>query len=220
MNSQIRVPSLLLFISIILLHSLSSVLAIDAPTSLLNENQSIPATRVGPSLSDVLKEGPEFLEDAVEHYTAFAGKFFPILSKLVISPTKARKIWKEVSKVVDKSDLIFIFFIGWLLVPLVGFPYEKLNKGKALEGEQERKHVPFRGTHLFIYLDHLSQACKVAALVYFFDCLSIGVGTMGFSVKDYSQIAAKSIYTAWIFARFRTLKDYLVEKNLVFTVKV
>jgi small-conductance mechanosensitive channel len=211
--------SLLLVTSITLLGSLSAVLAIDAPTSLLKDNPSIPPTRSLPN--HVLKEGSEAFEEVVEYYTAFAGKFFPILSKLVISPKKARKIWKEVSTVIDMSDLVFIFFIGWLLVPLVRFPYERLgnvevttlDKAEVIEGKQKRKHIPFSGTYVYLYLDHLSRACKVAALVYLIDCLAICIDTMGFNVKNYSQIAAKVIYTIWIFSRFRTLKDYLVEKK-------
>ena len=202
--------ALIIRITVLLTWGFPSISGIDVPTTALKDNLSIPN---GPGLPNVSRIGnSEAFEDAVEYYTAFAGKFFPILSKLLISPKKAKQIWNEVSSVIDRNDLILIFFIGWILVPLVRFPIDRFGRYEGI-GDGKRKKMSFTNSYLYLYLDHMSRACRVAALVYLVDCLVICIDTMGFSVKNYSQVAAKIIYTAWIFSRFRTLKDYVVSKK-------
>lgn len=162
-----------------------------------------------------------------EDISAFAGKIAPVLSKLYITPEKATNIWLALKTVTEPADLIFIAFIGWLLLPLVQFPYEKLPL-KLAQKEREEDDViqsspskiqqkkkiklPFLESKVYFYTHLLSEAARIAAFVYSMDCLAIAMETLGFHVQYFSKYAAKVTYTAWIFVRINALRKYLIKK--------
>jgi small-conductance mechanosensitive channel len=156
----------------------------------------------------------DHIEGTLEHYSALAGKIFPSLSKLFISPKTARKIFKQIQKVQEPGDWIFIFLLGWVTIPAVKYPYEKMVIGSSKQDTAKTEAIrPFQETFVYHFADHLSQAGKLAALVYGLDCIAIALETIGFSqVTMFSPYLAKAIYTVWIFSRFNKLKRFLVFK--------
>jgi small-conductance mechanosensitive channel len=128
--------------------------------------------------------------------------------------TSLKNIFKEIQKVQEPGDWIFIFLLGWATIPVVKYPYEKIVIGStSKENQGTTIKRPFRESFIFHFADHLSQAGKIAALVYGLDCMAIALETIGFSqVTMFSPYIAKAIYTIWIFLRFNQLKRFLVFK--------
>lgn len=203
--------------------------AIETPTTSTSKPPSSSASSTNHasftknSFSGIVGNTFEALEDhiegTIEHYSALAGKIFPVLSKLYISPDKARNIFKQIQKVQEPGDWIFIFLLGWVTIPVVKYPYEKLVMGSSTRdtakgGSPTSSKRPFQESFLYYFADHLSQAGKIAALVYGLDCIAIALETIGFShVTMFSPYIAKAIYTLWIFMRFNKLKRFLVFKS-------
>ncbi len=176
----------------------------------------------------------------IEHYSAFAGRIFPILSKLVISPQKAKQIFHGIQTVARLDEWIMIIAIGWATVPLIRFRYEHMRIGISkrgntqetihregvqnysssayLEGDNiqrknEESKLPFEKTFICHLANHISQAGKIAALVYGIDCAIIAIKAMGFTIpKEISQCAPQAIYTAWMFFRLMKWKRFVVTR--------
>lgn len=174
-----------------------------------------------------------FLSELLDHYSAFAGKLFPILSKFYIPPSKARQIFKEIKTVADLGEWIMLIMIGWATVPLIKYPYKRIGATKRKIGfekdsikkndegnEIEKPKIPFENTFLFQLSNHVAEAGKIALLVYIIDCFFISIKTMGFGIeRKYSQLAAKGIYTSWIFSRLLRWKRFFVRKAVYATKK-
>lgn len=201
--------------------------AIDTPTTSTAKPPRAPSSSntindafTKNSFSDMVGSTFEALEDhiegTIEQYSALAGKIFPVLSKLFISPKKARKIFRQIHKVQEPGDWIFIFLLGWVTIPAVKYPYEKIVIGRSAKQQDttnSKPKRPFQETFLYHFADHLSQAGKIAALVYGLDCIAIALETIGFSrVTVFSPYLAKAIYTLWIFLRVNKLKRFLIFK--------
>ena len=142
---------------------------------------------------------------------AVAGKLFPLLSKLFITPAKARDIVANVGSAVDVGDLFLIAFFGWVLLPVSKFLYN-------------RKHmaddpVPdFATSKRFKILTLISQAAKLGGIVYLIDVLSITLNVIGikFPYKhNFAVKAAQVLFTTWAVYRFIPYKKYLIEKNVL-----
>ena len=197
--------SLILFI----LKCVQLASAIDSPTSATKTAQPNAFSKFG----DVFEKFEDKIEDSIDHYSAFAGKIFPILSKLYISPEKARQIATAINKVQEPGDWIFIFLLGWVTMPIIQYPYEKLAIGTSPITKDGKVKTPFKETFIFHIADHVSQAGKIAALVYGIDCIAIALETIKFKgVTQYSPLVAKAIYTVWMFLRCNALKKYFVFK--------
>mmetsp|Transcript_22405 Transcript_22405/g.33161 ORF Transcript_22405/g.33161 Transcript_22405/m.33161 type:complete len:446 (-) Transcript_22405:96-1433(-) len=198
--------SLILFI----LKCVQLASAIDSPTS---ATRKAPPNAFG-KIGDVFEALEDKFEDSIDHYSAFAGNIFPILSKLYISPEKARQIATAINKVQEPGDWIFIFLLGWATMPIIQYPYEKLLAiGTSPITKDGKLKKPFKETFIYHIADHVSQAGKIAALVYGLDCIAIALETMGFKgVTQYSPHIAKAIYTIWMFLRFNALKQFFVFK--------
>lgn len=146
-----------------------------------------------------------------DNISALAGKVAPVLSKLWITPEKARNIFTALKTVTDVEDVIFIGFFGWILLPLVRLIYVKYILSREQEGEFPPKK-PFLDTKLFLITNLISEAGRMAALVFSIDCLAIAFETIGFNVQNYSKLTAKAVYMTWIFTRINRLRNYLVSK--------
>jgi len=183
------------------------VAAIDSPFSGTTKTSTNNAfTKIEDVVGNTFEALEDKFEDSINHYSAFAGKIFPILSKIYISPERAREIATAINIAQEPGDWIFIFLLGWATIPVIKYPYEKLVIGTSLTTKK-----PFKETFAFQFALHLSQAGKIAALVYGMDCVAIALQTMGFNgVTQYSPYIAKAIYTLWIFSRVNELKQYLV----------
>lgn len=187
------------------------VSALDSPASATTNKLSKSATfsNVSEKVGVAFEAVEDRIEDTIRHYSAFAGKIFPILSKLYISPAKAKKIVQAIQKVQEPGDWIFIFLVGWATIPVIRYPYEKIILGGSLK--KTNVVPPFKESFIYYFAEHLSQAGKIAALVYGLDCITIAMETIGFhSISTIMPSVAKGIYTFWIFSRFNTFKKFLV----------
>jgi len=190
-------------------------------------SKTSPFSKASDIVGDAFEAVEDRFEDALGQYSALAGKLFPILSKLYISPAKATKIFKAIQKVQDPCDWIFIFLLGWVTIPLVRIPYEKIVIGTTSQRRRKKSADtgtgtgiipaparPFNDTFIFHFAEHLAQAGKIAALVYGLDCLAIALDTLGFqAATTFSPYIAKAIYTMWMFKRFSRVVHYLVFKS-------
>mmetsp|Transcript_5030 Transcript_5030/g.6506 ORF Transcript_5030/g.6506 Transcript_5030/m.6506 type:complete len:472 (+) Transcript_5030:97-1512(+) len=178
------------------------------------------ANNIGDSIDDILND----VHNVLEHKMAFAGKIFPVLSKLYISPVKAKEIYQEVKHVAELGEWITIVLIGWATMPMIKMPYQLLGIGKSRRNTEkelgqgvEKRKKPFEESFVFQLAQHISSAGKIAALVYGIDCVIIALKTLGFEIeKKYSQFAAKLIYSTWFFTRALNWKRYVV--NQIFIV--
>jgi small-conductance mechanosensitive channel len=159
-----------------------------------------------------------------EHISAFAGKISPILSKLYVTPEKAKNVITAIKFVTEPADLVFIILIGWFLLPLVQLPYDKLYLSRNTEGDDAvaektvttatpvKVRREFKATKLYFYTHLIAEAGRIAGLVYLVDCLAIALEVLGFNVQNHSKICAKTIYTAWAFTRINGFKKFLVAR--------
>ena len=184
--------------SLLLLLLLETSSGIEFPSS------HIPSAEKKFDASQTFEELKDHLEESIEHYSAIMGKIFPFLSKLFISPRKAKQIYRNISMVQHPGDWIFILFLGWGTMPIIRFPYEK-----GIMGSKRKKE--FRQSYTYLFADQISQAGKIAALVYSFDCIIIALTTMGFHGLDkITPIIVKSIYTTWAFRRISACKRHII----------
>ena len=205
---------------------------IQLPESGTNEESDV--------LSQIVDDIQDVWEDIIEDFSdaAFAGKIFPILSKLLIRPETARRIYTALKSTISVGDLLFILIVGWTTVPVLQFLYdqfvytapvveshsqnittiaddsatEKEDSTEKINSSEDHITPTFKNTFLFHFADHIGQAGKIAGLVYVIDCFSIIVKCMGFDVKNYSQVIAKIIYTVWTYLRIQDFKSYLVKR--------
>lgn len=144
-----------------------------------------------------------------ENISALAGKVAPVLSKLWITPEKARNIFVALKTVTDVEDVIFIGFFGWVLLPILRLFYSKYFLAREREGDFPPKK-PFVDTKLFLIANLIAEAGRIAAMVFSIDCLAISLETIGFNVQNFSKLTAKAVYMTWIFTRINRFRNYLV----------
>jgi len=183
------------------------------------------------AIHDIVEISEEFMKSAV------AGKILPLATRLWTIKAKHKDIATAIHKLASPSELILLILLGWTTVPILQYPYNKFIIGSSprslsklstddstdaitdLEEKKKTSSTPtttseFQHSLLFLIADHISRASKVAVLVYAIDCIAVTLKTLGFNVKNYSQIIAKVIYTTWFFDRLRSLKKYLIFKLL------
>ena len=180
------------------------------------------STSTAPTAKKATTKMFSFPHHKKENISAFAGKIAPVLSKLYITPDKARNIASAIKTVTEPADIVFIVLIGWFLLPLVQLPYDKLYlaKGGADNDALDQKSVTttakirksFKDSKLYFYTHVIAEAGRIASLVYLVDCLAIALEVVGFNVQNHSKLCAKTIYTAWLFTRINGLRKYLVAK--------
>jgi small conductance mechanosensitive channel len=184
--------------------SLLLILLLETSSGIEFPSSHIPSAEKKFDASQTFEELKDHLEESIVHYSAIMGKIFPFLSKLFISPRKAKQIYKNISIVQHPGDWIFILFLGWGTMPIIRFPYEK-----GIMGSKRKKE--FRQSYTYLFADQLSQAGKIAALVYSIDCIIIALTTMGFHGLDtITPIIVKSIYTTWAFRRISACKRHII----------
>lgn len=202
----------------------AQIAAIESPRSATGQKSSSPSNPL-PSVKDAVDDAfdvfealEDRFEDTISHYSAFAGKIFPLLSKLYVSPKKARKIINEIRTVQEPGDWIFILTLGWITIPVVKCTYEKFVIGKNSRTKCGNTERLFKESLVYYFAEHVSQAGRIAAGVYVLDCVAIALDTMGFqAISQYSPNIAKAIYTVWIFSRVSSFKRFMVFKFFAIT---
>ena len=202
----------------LLLPSSKFVLAADKFTT----PTAFTSTSTAPTAKKSTTKMFSFPHHKKENVSAFAGKIAPVLSKLYITPDKARNIASAIKTVTEPADIVFIVLIGWFLLPLVQLPYDKLYLAKGVADNDAlgqtsvtttaKMKKAFKDSKLYFYTHVIAEAGRIASLVYLVDCLAIALEVVGFNVQNHSKLCAKTIYTAWLFTRINGLRKYLVAK--------
>jgi hypothetical protein len=84
-----------------------------------------------------------------------AGRLFPFLSNFFIGPAKWRDITKNVSTAVDLGDLFLIAVLGWAVLPLSAFVFNRRHRS-------DDPLPDFRNSTLFKISSLTSQIAKIA----------------------------------------------------------
>jgi hypothetical protein len=164
------------------------------------------------ALHDIVEISEEFMKSAV------AGKILPFTARLWTIKTKYKDIASAIKNLASPAELILLIVLGWTAVPILQYPYNKLIIGtsprsttkiisteegthtsssgtpsdtelvSSPKGEKGDAAVAFHESILFLIADHIARASKVAVLIYFIDCIAVTLKTLGFNVKNYSQI--------------------------------
>lgn len=173
-------------------------------------------------VTDDTLEATQDIADILEQ-SAFAGKIVPVLSKFLVSPHKAREIWGKVALVANWGDLLFLVLVGWVTVPAVRFPYDRLGAPildrspvRGVDGGtagSEKKRKNFSETNLFHAAQSISQMAKVALLAYAVDVLFIVIKGMGYEFEKLESVPkafAKIAFTGWAASRVAVFKRHLI----------
>ena len=197
---------------IVLYISLVVAASIDTPPATCSLSGKPPSSR-SRGFTNAFENIEGRIEHTIGHYSAFAGKIFPILSKLYVSPNEAKQIFKEIQTVQEPGDWIFILLLGWAIIPMIKYPYEKFVIGMQPK-ENQAPPRPFKESGIFHFAEHLQQAGRIGAVVYGLDCIGIALETMGFQkINQYMPSVAKGIYCLWMFSRLNTFKRFVVFKS-------
>jgi hypothetical protein len=144
------------------------------------------------------------VKEMVEHVT-LAGSLTPFVRRLFLSKEEFKHVLEIVSATVHWEDLTLILMLGWLSVPALKFPYEKLKVTTK----------PFRQSYTFVVADLLQQVAKIALAVYLMDIVKLFCIGMGFDfckMKEFPHAFAHAAYTLWLATRVSTLKKHLLRQ--------
>jgi small-conductance mechanosensitive channel len=117
---------------------------------------------------------------------------------------KITEIKDHLLDVVHLGDMLFLLILGWGSVPFLGALFHKFFKNN---------NKPYETSYFMLIADHVSQAARIALVVYAVDCAVVVLGTLGFTfahVKPVTQVFAKVIYIAWASQRMSIFKRYLL----------
>lgn len=130
----------------------------------------------------------------------------PALSKFAVGRDKLTEIGENLLDVVHPGDFVFLSLLGWASVPFCRFLFRRLDRN-------HKSKYPYNESYLYQFASHISQAARIALVVYAVDCVAVVLNTLGFTfvhVGHVSQAFAKIIYIAWASHRLSVFKRYLL----------
>lgn len=113
--------------------------------------------------------------------TLAGSSLLPFIKRLLIPKEEFRALKETISKGVHWEDMVTMTVIGWLTVPTVQWPYQKLLPDLI------KPKVPFRSTVMYVLANHLQQIARIALLVYFVDIFKMLCIGMGFDFCKMSK---------------------------------
>ncbi|KAL7500393.1 hypothetical protein ACHAWT_008147 [Skeletonema menzelii] len=167
--------------------------------------------------------------------SALAGKISSICQVFVLSQDDIHQILSNVYEVIHRStfDLVVLFALGWLFVPAMGVVYDVLDDGKdkikrvASRAElrknassveiDDKNDGSYENSYIYQFAVHISQAAKLALLVYLCDIVVVALHTVGYNAEGWGNVStlfAKVLYTSWIANRMQRFKTYFLTKFL------
>ena len=106
-----------------------------------------------------------FASPAATSNVVLAGKIAPALSKFALNSKMMSKIGAALKKQTNIVDLMFIALVGWASQPVVRFVYEKFfEKWRKKDWDDTYMHHTWKV---------ISEAARIASIVYAIDCLDI-----------------------------------------------
>lgn len=136
------------------------------------------------------------------------GQIVPVLHKLTPTNDDLHQIWQLLTRAVHPLDFLVLSVLGWAMVPLFGCLYYAILNRKL--------NAAYETSYLYQFADHISQAARLAIVVYGFDCLILALAGMGFNfsrIGNLSQGFAKILYIAWAAQRLSVFKRYLLAQT-------
>jgi small-conductance mechanosensitive channel len=134
------------------------------------------------------------------------GQIVPTLSKFVAGKDKLSEIGENLIDAVHPGDFVFLALLGWASVPLCGLLFSTFDS--------KRKH-PYNESYIYQLANHISQAARIALVVYAVDLVVVVLNTLGFTyfhVGQVSQAFAKIIYVAWASQRLSVFKRHVLSQ--------
>lgn len=167
------------------------------------------------------------------HHQLFGAHLFPSVYKLMAAPFKIPAIWNELRKTIDFVDLMILGLLCIVLVPFSSVVFDMFElkrrphlKTKSVKDEDGKFINPFLRSYSHAIAQRLTEATKIAIVVYLFDiCLVVlhvlEFEVFGFSIPEdedpLSLKLARVLYTIWgsiLLIRFkRTLLSQAVNKH-------
>jgi small-conductance mechanosensitive channel len=130
------------------------------------------------------------------------GKILPVLQMFAVSREDLQEIYHRLYQAVHPGDLIVLTLVSVGVVPIFSFLF-----GCGSDGDKPNH------SYLYQFASHVSQAAKLAIVVYAFDCMVLVLTSLGFSfssLSTYSKGFAKILYICWMTQRLSVLKRYLL----------
>jgi small-conductance mechanosensitive channel len=134
------------------------------------------------------------------------GQIVPTLSKFAVGKDKLSEIGEHLIDAVHPGDFVFLALLGWASVPFCGLLFSAFDR--------KRKH-PYNESYTYQFANHISQAARIALIVYAVDLVVVVLNTLGFTyfhVGQVSQAFAKIIYVAWASQRLSVFKRHILSK--------
>jgi small-conductance mechanosensitive channel len=127
------------------------------------------------------------------------GSIIPVLERLAVSQDELENIGRRLYSAIHPGDVFVLLFLSLCTVPIArvvfGIPVNKTDG------------------YLFQIFSHISQAAKLAMLVYVFDCVVVILSSLGFSFKTLTTMSkgfAKILYVSWLGFRICVFKRYML----------
>lgn len=132
------------------------------------------------------------------------GSIIPVLEKLAVSQDDLEIIGRTLYSAIHPGDLLVLLCLSIFTVPFARFVFG----------------IPSSKTDGYVYqiASHISQASKLAILVYFFDCIVVILSTLGFSFHSLTTMSkgfAKILYVSWLGYRLSVFKRYMLGRAIV-----
>lgn len=136
--------------------------------------------------------------------TLAGGSIFPAVEKFLVTQDDLEAIGQSLYTAVHPGDLFVLLFLAIFSVPLV----------RVMLNIPEKKYDGV-GYQL---ANHVSQAAKLALVIYCFDCVVVVLSSLGVgftSLDTLSKGFAKILYISWIGYRLSVLKRYMLGRAMV-----
>ena len=144
------------------------------------------------------------LTKAMKGSLLMAGKIFPFFEEFAFTKEDLHLIYRRLVDAIHIGDLAFLFAVAFITTPLFALFYNLVFS---------KRTKTFEESIFFQISDHISQAARLAIVVYVVDCCVIVLHSAGFSFNNLTQLSkgfAKIIYVVWIAQRFTVFKRHLV----------
>lgn len=128
------------------------------------------------------------------------GSIMPVLSKFAVTREELNEIGNRLVRTVHPGDLLVLVVFSFFTVPFMSFIF-------SFGGDTT--------SYLYQVASHVSQAARLAILVYLFDCIVVILHSLGFSFSHLSKLSqglAKMACICWVAQRLSVFKRYLISR--------
>lgn len=160
----------------------------------------------------------------VREKLSIAGKLRPLIALCHVSSEELHQIWANLCHAIDAVDITVLFLFCFFSMPLGRLVYtlfEKdvkkkavkiLSKGKD-EKEGQELELSYENSLTYTLATLVQQIARLAALVYFVDCMLVVMDVLGFEfppASDPSGEFCRILYFSWTTFKLIKLKRYLL----------